>query len=72
LRFYTKNPGFVNPAEFQAEEQPLVEVVPAAAAATDLPIKMALIAPGQGEPFIGAVSGMVFLPPKRSKPRPMN
>jgi catechol 2,3-dioxygenase-like lactoylglutathione lyase family enzyme len=58
--FYTQTLGFVKTAEFDDGQQHLVWVVPAPAYDVDLSTEIALFAPGQGDPRVGAASGIVF------------
>ena len=60
LDFYTQKLGFVKTAEFNDGEQHLVWVVPPLAADVDLATEIALFAPAEGDPRIGAASGFVF------------
>lgn len=60
LAFYTEKLGFVKTAEFKDEQQHLVWVVPGGARTADLATEIALYAPAEGDPRIGAASGMVF------------
>lgn len=60
LEFYTETLGFVQTAEFDDGQQRLVWMVPAPASDVAFATEIALFAPGQGDPRIGAVSGIVF------------
>jgi catechol 2,3-dioxygenase-like lactoylglutathione lyase family enzyme len=60
LDFYTGKLGFVKTAEFNDGQQRLVWVVPSGAADVDLATEIALFAPGEGDPRIGAATGIVF------------
>lgn len=58
--FYNSKLGFVRTAEFEDGDQRLVWVVPQHASKVDLASEIALYAPGEGDPRIGAASGIVF------------
>ena len=60
LVFYTEKLGFVKTAEFDDGQQRLAWVVPAAATEVDLATEIALYSAGEGDPRIGAASGLVF------------
>ena len=60
LDFYTHKLGFVKTAEFKDESQHLAWIVSGAAASVGLATEIALFAPGEGDPRIGATSGIVF------------
>jgi glyoxylase I family protein len=60
LAFYTEALGFVKTAEFNDGDQHLVWVIPSPAADVDLSTEIALFAPGEGDPRIGAASSIVF------------
>lgn len=60
LDFYTNKLGFIKTAEFKDELQHLAWVVPGMVAKVDLATEIALFAPGEGDPRIGSVSGVVF------------
>ncbi|MGW8144121.1 MAG: VOC family protein [Anaerolineales bacterium] len=63
LDFYTNKLGFVKTAEFDDDEQHLIWVVPLPASNVDLATEIALFSPGEGDPRIGAASGIVFTAP---------
>lgn len=60
LAFYTEKLGFVKTAEFDDGEQRLAWVVPSPAAEVAMATEIALYAPAEGDPRIGAASGIVF------------
>ena len=60
MDFYIGTLGFVKTAEFNDGEQHLVWVVPPQAADVDLSTEIALYAAGEGDPRVGAASGIVF------------
>jgi len=60
VQFYTKKLGFVRTAEFDDGNQQLVWVIPSLAAEVDHATEIALYAPGEGDPRVGAASGIVF------------
>ena len=60
LAFYTEKLGFVQKAEFDDGEQHLIWLIPQPADGNGRATEIALFAPGEGDPRIGNVSGMVF------------
>ena len=61
--FYTNQLGFIQTAEFDDGENRLVWLIPEAAKDVDLATEIALFAAPDGDPRIGAASGLVFTAP---------